>query len=719
MTAPADPLLVVDDDATNRDLLSRRLTRAGYNVALAESGKEALAYLEVNRVSMVLLDVQMPGMSGLEVLQDIRKRWSDAALPVVMVTAKGESEDIVTALDLGASDYIGKPIDFRVAFARIRTQLSRKDAEDRLRASEERYALAARGANDGLWDWDLTSGRLYYSARWKQIVGHAEDEIGESPEEWFGRVHSEDLPRLRREIDNHLAGHTPHFESEHRIRNKSGTFRWVLTRGLAVRGADGTPVRIAGSQSDVTDGKIVDPLTGLPNRVLLVDRLERMLNRRRKAGSGHPAVLFLDLDGFKLVNDGLGHLFGDELLRAVANRLRNCLRASDSLVRPVDQAHGEAPADHTIGRLGGDEFVVLLHDVHNVVEATQVAERIQRALADPFKLGEREVFTSASIGIAFDGANYERSGDILRDADTAMYRAKALGKGRSEVFDAAMREQVLERMQLDTALRLAVDRHEFVPYFQPLVNLQTGQLAGFEALLRWKHPTRGIVSPGEFVTLLQENRLIIPAGQTFFADVCELLRTWQTAQVVPRGLAVNVNFAALQFNEVDLLDKLLATLDRTGLEPGQLVVEITESTAISDFDHAVEVLGRIRDAGFRIVLDDFGTGYSSLSCLHELPITGIKLDRSFIARERRHPAILRAIIVLAEQLGLTVTAEGIETAQQYEHLRSLGCGFGQGYLFGRPVDAAATRVVLARGLEWVPHATAAPRDHQVSVRKTA
>jgi len=699
------PILIVDDEAVNRELLVRRLARSGYQTVAVDSGAAALSYLDTHQVSTVLLDVQMPGLSGLEVLQAIRRRWSDAQLPVLMVTAKSEVDDIVNALEMGASDYLTKPIDFRVGLARIRTQLSRKDAEDRLRASEERYALAAQGANDGLWDWDLKSGRLYYSARWKAIVGCTDPEVGDGPDEWFGRVHPEDLPRLHHELEEHLGGRTAHFENEHRVRHKGGAFRWVLTRGLAIRDEQGRPIRMAGSQSDITDGKIVDALTGLPNRVLLVDRLDRLLTARRNRTS-HLAVLFLDLDGFKTINDGMGHLFGDQLLRAVAGRLRQCLRTGDTIVRQTEDAAPKGlPPEHTIGRIGGDEFVVLLHEVRNIVDATQVAERIHRSLSAPFDIGGRNVFTNASIGIALDSPTYKHADDMLRDADTAMYRAKAAGKGRSEVFDANMRNQVIERMHLDTALRLAVERHEFVPFFQPLVDLRSGKLYGFEALLRWQRPERGIVPPGEFVPLLLENRLIVPAGRTFFGDVCKLLKDWQEQHPSVANLRINVNFAGPQFSEVDLLDRLLEMLDHSGLSPHQLVVEITESTAIADTDHAIEVLNRIRDAGFRIVLDDFGTGYSSLSYLELLPITGIKLDRSFIARESRHPAILKAVIVLATELGLSVTAEGIETIQQCDEVRLLGCGYGQGYLFGKPQPPDVTRQLIASDPTWV---TAAP-----------
>jgi len=700
MTGRVHTLLVVDDDPANRDMLSRRLERRGYLTAVAASGQEALDHLAFNTVSAVLLDVQMPGLSGLEVLQEIRKTWPGSRLPVIMVTAKAQSEDVVTALDLGADDYITKPIDFPVALARIRTQLSRKDAEDRLRDSEERYALAARGANDGLWDWNLATGFFHYSPRWKAIIGHEGDEIGEDASEWFDRVHSEDLGRLRRDLDAHLAGETAHLENEHRIRHKSGAFRWVLTRGLAVCDAEGRPVRIAGSQSDITEGKVIDALTGLPNRVLLIDRLERVLHHHETQPDGQFAVLFLDLDGFKFVNDSLGHLRGDELLQAVARRLESSLRRADTVVRgPAGTA--SLATEHTLARLGGDEFVVLLHEVKDVVDATRVAERIQRMLARPFQIGGRDVFTTLSIGIAVGSHNYTRADDVLRDADTAMYRAKALGKGRAEVFDAEMRAQVLERLRLDTALRLGLERHEFVPYYQPIVNLQTGVLAGFEALLRWRQPDGSVLSPASFIPTIEENGLIVPIGVRFVGDVCRQMRAWQATVPDARELSVNINFAGQQFMETRLLDSLLEMLDQEGLEPSHIVLEITESTAIKNFDQAAEILQRIRTAGMRVELDDFGTGYSSLSCLHELPITGIKLDRSFVANEDRHPAILRAMLVLASQLGLGVTAEGIETPTQCEQLRALGCNLAQGFLFCHPVDGAAALDLIRERRNWL------------------
>ncbi len=692
----APPILIVDDEVANRDMLSRRLEKRGYLSVLAASGQEALDTLSRQPAAAVLLDVQMPGMSGLDVLRAIRARWSPAELPVLMVTAKDQSEDIVTALDLGANDYLTKPIDFPVALARLRTQLALQEAEARLRASEERYALAAKGANDGLWDWDLVARRIYYSDRWKAIVGAAGAEIGAAPDEWFGRVHVEDLPRLRQDLEAHLSGAAAHFENEHRIRHQSGAYRWVLARGMVVRDRHGAPVRLAGSQSDITDSKVMDGLTGLPNRMLLHDRLERWLCQHADAAAGRCAVLMLDLDDFKLVNEGHGQHCGDQLLRAVARRLEGTLRAADGAVR----LGPEAPGEHTVARLGGDEFVILLPHVRDAVAATRVADLVQRALAQPFVIDGREIFTTGSIGIAIGGGDPATPHDLLRDADTAMARAKSVGKGRIEVFDVGMRERVIERLRLETALRLGLERDEFLPYFQPLIDLETGQLAGFEALIRWRQPDGTLVPPGVFVPLIEANGLILPIGRKFVTAVCRQLRAWRDAYPTGAPVWVNVNFASSQFAEEGVLATLLDTIAEHGLRPADIVVEITESAAIGNIDRAAETLRQFRDAGLRVVLDDFGTGYSSLSCLHELPISGLKLDRSFIASERRHPAILRAIVMLAEQLGLTVTAEGIETEAQHEQLRALGCGFAQGYLFARPLDAEAAGALVRDRKAW-------------------
>src|SRR5437016_2966470 len=407
MNSRPSRLLIVDDNEMNRDMFARRLERKGYVVGLAEGAQDLHERVKQDAVDLVLLDIEMPEISGLDALKRLREHYSPAELPIIMVTAKTQSEDIVKALDLGANDYLTKPIDFAVAVARIGTQLSHKQAQEALKESEERYALAARGSNDGLWDWNLSANMMYLSPRWKAMLGYQEGEIGDRPEGWFDRIHDADRERVKKEIAAHQKGLTPHFESEHRVLHKDGSFRWMLSRGVAVHDASGNALRMAGSQTDITEGKVSDPLTGLPNRLLFIDRVGRLIKHTKRRKDQLFAVLFLDLDGFKMVNDSMGHLIGDQLLLGVANRLEKCLRSTDTVARL-----GEA---FTVARLGGDEFTVLLDDIKDPGDAKRAADRMMKALASPFILGGKEVFTSVSIGIALSTSAYEQPEEMLPD----------------------------------------------------------------------------------------------------------------------------------------------------------------------------------------------------------------------------------------------------------------------------------------------------------------
>ncbi len=567
----------------------------------------------------------------------------------------------------------------------------RHEAENKLRESEERYALAARGANDGLWDWNLATNALYLSARWREMLGFDGEAVGDGPDAWFSRVHSEDLPGLQVAIAAHLQGLSPHLEYEHRLRRKDGGHCWLLCRGMAVRDEEGRVTRMAGSMTDITERKLAeerlqhdafyDGLTGLPNRALFTKLLQRTMGRAQRSEERRYAVLFLDLDRFKVINDSLGHSLGDKLLVALARRLEACLRPGD-----------------TVARLGGDEFTILLDDIADASDATRVADRVEQELETPFMLDEHEAFTSASIGIAFGTVEYSKPDEIIRDADLAMYRAKNLGRGRYEVFDAEMHRQAMDLMDLETALRHAVERDELSVVYQPIVSLNSNRISGFEALVRWHHPTRGLLLPSEFIALAEETGLIISIGEFVLREACQQVREWQRRFPNDPPFSVSVNLSPKQFRQPRFVENVMEVLHESDLDPRSLKLEITENTLMEHADANIEVVHRLAELGVQVMIDDFGTGYSSLSYLHRFRVDSLKIDRSFVRKleeESDSWEIVRSIVTLARALGMSVIAEGVETEDQQAQLLELECEEGQGFLYAHAGDRAAVEQLLA------------------------
>jgi diguanylate cyclase (GGDEF)-like protein/PAS domain S-box-containing protein len=570
------------------------------------------------------------------------------------------------------------------------------ETEIALGESEERYALAAKAANDGLWDWNLKTDQIYFSPRWKSMLGYEEGEIGNKPEEWFNRIHPEDLDRIKRAVADHLEGQSPNYQTEHRMMHRSGSFRWILSRGLAIRDEAGVSARMAGSQTDITGGKVSDPLTGLPNRLLFLERLEWTIKKSKRDKDYMFAVFFLDLDRFKLINDSLGHGIGDQFLVSIAQKLEACLRSTDAVAR--------YEKEDVLARLGGDEFTVLLDGIKHVRDATLVAERLQKQLSLPLTVGGHEVFTSASIGIAVSATGYEHAEEILRDADTAMYRAKMLGKSRFELFDPAMREHAIARMTLETDLRKALERSEFLLYYQPIVSLDDGALIGFEALARWQHPERGLVPPSEFIPVAEETGMILTIGNWVLTEACCQIKAWQSEFPQNPPLMVSVNLSGKQFTQLDFIKGVSQTLRESGLDGHCLKLEITESLLMENVEVITAMLMQIKALGVRLGIDDFGTGYSSLSYLHRFPFDTLKVDRSFVSLvgpQGQNSEIVKTIVTLAHNLSFEVIAEGVETAEQVFQLRAFGCELGQGYFFSRPVSAAKASDLLAqRQQDW-------------------
>jgi diguanylate cyclase (GGDEF)-like protein/PAS domain S-box-containing protein len=684
MTHEGDPLILIADDSSDHlSMESVLLRQAGYRVVTARDGCEAFEQARRERPLLIISDVMMPRASGIDLCRWVRGDAELGSVPILLVSAmRVDDASAVEGLQAGADDYLEAPYDPMRLVAKVTRLVERARHEAELRECEERYALAARGANDGLWDWNLRTDEIYFSARWREMLGLGECQTASRPEEWFERVHPDDLVLLKATINDHLAGRTPHFEIEHRVRHEDGSYRWMLSRGLAVRDTAGRATRMSGSQTDITERKLTeeqllhdalhDALTGLPNRALFMDRLGQSVERARRHPEFSFAVAFMDIDRFKLVNDSLGHTAGDRLLIEFGRRLTTSLRAGD-----------------TVARLGGDEFTILLCDTGSAEDAVRMAERIQHELARPFDIEGHEVFASASVGVALSSLGCERPDDMLRDANIAMHRAKSSGRACVRVFDTTMHERAVALLRMETELRRRTPgRQQYALHYQPLLLLQTGAVAGFEALVRWRHPERGLVYPDEFIPVAEENGLIMDIDRWVLREACEQARAWQKEHAAP--LFICVNLSARNFAHAGLVAHVEHVLASSGLEGSCLKLEITENVLMSDAETVNETLHRLKELGVELYLDDFGTGYSSLSYLHRFPIDALKVDRGFISRmgaDGKSSEVVRAIVTLAHGLGMTVVAEGVETEGQLAEITALGCELAQGNLFSEPVEA--------------------------------
>jgi diguanylate cyclase (GGDEF)-like protein/PAS domain S-box-containing protein len=567
----------------------------------------------------------------------------------------------------------------------------------RLAERDQLFQLITENAADMIAVVDCAGRRLYNSPAYQKVLGYSEEELTSSSA--IDQVHPSDRERVLQAAQK--ARSTGRGQTlEYRMHHKDGTWRILESTASPIQNDKGELERLVIVNRDITERKraeellahsaLHDGLTGLPNRVLFVDRLQHALVRSRRHSDYKFAVLFVDVDEFKVVNDSLGHSAGDELLVQIAKRMTACFRESDAIARL-----GTA---ESFARLGGDEFTVLLEDVFQPSDAILVGHRIQEKLAIPFQIGGQELVIAASIGVALSSASYERAEDLLRDAEIAMYRAKRAGKARAEVFDPAMHSTAVRRLKMETDLRRAVENAELTVYYQPIVSLQTGRIAGFEALSRWKRAD-GFVPPVEFIPVADESGLIIPINRLLLIDACQQLRAWQQEFVCDPPLTMSMNIAPKQFSQPELAHELGATIKQTGVDPGTVNLEIMETIAMGDADRALKVLSDLKALGVRLSIDDFGTGYSSLSRLPRFPVDSLKIDRVFISSmitDHDSHEIVRLIIMLAHSLGLKVVAEGTETEDQIKELRRLDCELAQGYLFSPPVDAKAASELLLR-----------------------
>ena len=576
---------------------------------------------------------------------------------------------------------------------------ARKRAEETLRVSEARLAMAQDAGSDGLWDCDLTTGEAWSSDRWWGVLGYEPGELASHAQTWRALLHPEDTIQAERTLVEHLSGRAATFACEHRMRRKDGTWAWMMTRGKVVaRNRDGRALRFIGTQIDISarkaaEGRIAhmarhDALTDLPNRALFYDCLENRLAALHAHG-GTCAVLCLDLDHFKAVNDSLGHLAGDALLCALAHRIRVALRTEDM-----------------VARLGGDEFAVLMQDAGDLRRIEALAKRLIDAVRAPVPFGEQRMEVGLSVGIALAPTHGTDSETLFKHADLALYLAKAEGRNTHRVFEPAMDEAATVRRDLERDLRRAIEGDELTLHYQPQVTTGSGDLVGFEALVRWTHPERGLVAPNAFIPLAEESGLILALGEWVLRAACREAARWE------RPLKVAVNLSPHQFQQADLPERVLAILTETGLSPMRLELEITETVIINDMARAIGILRRLKALGISIAMDDFGTGYSSLATLQAFPFDKIKIDRSFVGHVEASPqaaVIVRAVLGLGRSLGMSVVAEGIETEEQMRFLAAEACDEAQGYLIGRPqpIDQFAEHVSASGTGRSLPRATAA------------
>ena len=728
---PADIANGIED--LEKDLFgytSKAHKRETYELHSAYQGQEGLELVNRSmetgeRYALAFVDMRMP--PGWDGVQTIEKIWEvDPEIQIVICTAYSDYswEDINRKFE--AADrllILKKPYD-TVEVCQLARALTQKwrlskhahlklnqltsmvkeqtqqledsntklqlEAEQR-KVSEERYRLAEEAVNDGLWDWNIPAGKVYYSPRWKSMLGFTDAEIGDSPEEWLVRVHPDDRISVAEHQKEHFQGRCEQLRGECRMLHKDGQYRWILYRGTAVAGGNGAKIRAVGSFTDITDRKLAeeqlrfeamhDALTGLANRVKLADRLSCCIARKKRELDFHFAVMFIDLDRFKVINDSLGHLIGDKLLVEIARRLKVFVREADTVARhQLDQ----------VARIGGDEFVLVLEDIRHESDILHIAGRLHKEISGTFHIDGHEICTLFSVGIAFGNETYHTAAEILRDADTALYQAKSDGKSCTRIFDPEMHQRAVARWQTETELRRAITDNQLVLYYQPIID-SLGRPLALEALVRWQHSTRGLLPPGEFLPIAEDTDLIIHLGRWVLIEACRQARQWEKENLLPESMAISINVSGNQFAQAGFGTEITKILRQAGLPPHHVRLEVTESVAMQGAAANIATLTHLRSLGLAIDLDDFGTGCSSLSYLHRMPLNCLKIDKSFVSAmdiDKVGRSIVHTIIQLAHLLDMRVVAEGVETQEQIKLLKNMGCDYFQGYFISKPLPVS-------------------------------
>ena len=698
--------LIVDDDTMMRLLIRQTLERSGFVCHEAHNGQMALEMVPLTQPDIVLLDVVMPELDGYAVCERLRRDPAGALIPVLMLTGLEDTESINRAYEVGATDFISKPITWGVLAHRVRYILRASAAFRELAKNQASLELAQRIARLGSWEWDLARNEVHWSAQTFRILGLEPDAVTPSLELFLERVDQADRGPLKEALTRLLSSGT--FDGRViRLRMEDGNLRHAQMQALCSLDASGTVCHLSATIQDVTELKeaeqqirylaYYDAVTGLPNRQFFMERVQQVLSHARRHNRQF-GVLSLDLDQFKRINDSLGHGVGNQLLVAAGKRIAETLRADDTIALNERDANPLGPqAQETVARLDGDEFSLLLTELAHFHDAAKIARRLLEELRRPFPIDGTEMFITASIGLALYPLDGEDAESLVKNAGAAMHFAKEQGRDNYQFYSRAMNATALEKLSMESQLRKALEREEFLLHYQPKVQPSTGRIVGLEALIRWRHPELGMVAPAQFIPVAEETGLIVPVGEWVLREASRQNQKWRSQGFPPMHVAVNI--ASLHFRHGGLIEAVARALRESGLDPALLELEVTESMLMHSVDTTLETLFSLKDMGVRLAIDDFGTGYSSLSYLKRFPLDTLKIDRSFIKdlpRDAEDAAIARAIIAMAHSLKLAVVAEGVEAAEQLAFLQQHGCDVVQGYLFSRPVSPEDFATLLAR-----------------------
>jgi diguanylate cyclase (GGDEF)-like protein/PAS domain S-box-containing protein len=705
MNRPAQ-ILILEDVATDAELVQRELRRAdmAFSARQVDSKDAFLLALTEFEPDIVLSDYSLPQFSGLEAVRLLKERG--LVVPFILVTGSMTEEKAVECMKEGVDDYILKTSLKRLPSA-VQNALEKKEAErDKarvvaaLRESEERFQLVARATNDAIWDWNISANTVWWSEGVRTLFGYEQGGMHVEPSWWHERIHADDNERVSSSVKTFIEGEAKFWSDEYRYRRADGSYAAVIDRAFILRDEEGKALRMIGSMMDITARRqaeerinylaYYDALTGLANRALFEDRLPQALSLAQR-NEQILAVMLLDLDRFKNINDTLGHGTGDLLLKAVAERLSSCLRGSD-----------------TVARFAGDGFALLLTQIRKKEDAARIAKRTEKnaleiaqnileALKAPFSFDGHELYVTASIGISLYPHDGGDPPALLKNAGAALHAVKEQGGNGYQFYAESMNARAVEQLTLESALRRALEREEFALHYQPQVDINTGKILAVEALIRWQSPDLGFVSPGDFIPLAENNGLIVPIGEWTLRTACAQNRAWQDEGLSP--LRMSVNLSPRQFEQANLLETVASVLDESGLDPNYLEFELTEGAIMKNAERAIVTLRKLKEMQIQIAIDDFGSGYSSLSYLKRFPIDRLKIDQSFVRDATSDPtnaAIIMAIITLGQNLRLKVIAEGVETEEQLKFLRLLRCDEMQGWLFSKAVPAQYVKQLIQR-----------------------